>query len=140
MDRRRFLASVSTSVVAAGAALWRAPSAWAASRREQSTSPGTAIGAASRVPVGGSASFRVPGNGHPGLVIQPVKGQFYAYDARCPHMGCTVGYSSAAKDFVCPCHHSTFAATSGACTAGPAFPRGLTRHPVTVVKGQLYVK
>jgi thiosulfate dehydrogenase [quinone] large subunit len=68
---------------------------------------GTSIGTASQVPVGGAARFTDPQTGDPGLVLQPTKGQFVAYDAVCPHVGCTVGYSSAAKLIVCPCPGSS---------------------------------
>jgi len=88
-------------------------------------SGGTQIGLASQVPVGGAATFTDPATGDPGLVLQLTKGQFVAYDAVCPHAGCTVGYSQAAKLIVCPCHGSQFDPTTGAVINPPA-PRGLT--------------
>ncbi len=61
-----------------------------------------------------------------------------AFDAVCPHAGCTVGYSSAARLIVCPCHGSQFDPTTGAVEVGPA-PHGLARIPVTKGSdGQLY--
>jgi cytochrome b6-f complex iron-sulfur subunit len=42
---------------------------------------------------------------------------FYAVDATCPHLGCTV--RPVESGFACPCHHSTFAA-DGEVTSGPA--------------------
>lgn len=99
---------------------------------------GTAIGAASVVPVGGSASFQDPGTGDPSLVIQPTAGKFLAFDAVCPHAGCTVGYDRSARIFSCPCHGSEFNATTGAVEAGPA-STGLKPIPVTkAANGQLY--
>ncbi len=65
---------------------------------------GTRIGLASQVPVGGAATFTDPATGDPGLVFQLTKDQFVAYDAVCPHAGCTVGYSPGAKLIVCTCH------------------------------------
>jgi len=88
-------------------------------------SGGTRIGLASQVPVGGAATFTDPATGDPGLVLQLTKGQFVAYDAVCPHAGCTVGYSQGAKLIVCPCHGSEFDPTTGAVISPPA-PRGLT--------------
>lgn len=99
---------------------------------------GTAIGAASSVPVGGAASFTDPRTGDPSIVIQPTAGKFLAFDAVCPHAGCTVGYDKSAARFVCPCHGSQFNASTGAVEVGPA-TRGLT--PITVTKdssGQLF--
>ena len=77
------------------------------------------------MPVGGAATFTDPATGDPGLVLQLTKGQFVAYDAVCPHAGCTVGYSQGAKLIVCPCHGSEFDPTTGAVISPPA-PRGLT--------------
>ena len=100
---------------------------------------GTAIGPATSVPVGGSASFTDPGTGDPSLVIQHTADQFVAFDAVCPHAGCTVAYQSGADIIACPCHGSEFNAQTGAVTLGPA-TSGLT--PIKVVKGSngdLYV-
>jgi thiosulfate dehydrogenase [quinone] large subunit len=95
---------------------------------------------ARQVPVGGAASFTDPKTGDPGLVLQLEKGQFVAYDAVCPHAGCTVGYSSAAKLIVCPCHGSEFDPSNGAVVSPPA-PHGLT--PIKVAEatnGELVVE
>ena len=92
---------------------------------------GTRIGLASQVPVGGAATFTDPATGDPGLVLQLAKDQFVAYDAICPHAGCTVGYASGAKLIVCPCHGSEFDPATGAVISPPA-PRGLTPIHVAV--------
>ena len=85
---------------------------------------GTLLGPAKDVPVGNAASFTIPASGDPGLVVQPTTGQFFAYDAVCPHAGCTVGYYASNHVIACPCHGSTFAVDTGAVLSGPA-PRGL---------------
>ena len=101
---------------------------------------GTPIGSARQVPVGGAAQFTDPKTGNPGLVLQTSRGQFVAYDAVCPHAGCTVGYSPAAKLIVCPCHGSEFDPSNGAVISPPA-PHGLTPIPVAVdTNGQLVVE
>ena len=92
---------------------------------------GKRIGLASQVPVGGAATFTDPATGDPGLVLQLTKDQFVAYDAICPHAGCTVGYAPGAKLIVCPCHGSEFDPTTGAVVSPPA-SRGLTPIPVAV--------
>ena len=100
--------------------------------------PGHAIGPASGVPIGGAAAFNNPTTGDTSLVIQPEPGNFLAYDAICPHQGCTVQYFPNRKLFICPCHQSEFDAATGHVRAGPA-PTGLT--PITVAEGsdgQLY--
>jgi thiosulfate dehydrogenase [quinone] large subunit len=101
--------------------------------------PGSALGPAKDVPVGGSASFTDPATGDPGIVIQQKAGHFVAFDAVCPHAGCTVGYSAANDLIVCPCHGSEFNPSTGAVVAGPA-PHGL--RPIAVAEGgngELYV-
>jgi thiosulfate dehydrogenase [quinone] large subunit len=100
---------------------------------------GTSIGAASSVPIGGAATFTDPASGDPSLVIQGTSGTFVAFDAVCPHAGCTVAYQSSAKIIACPCHGSEFNPTTGEVTRGPA-TSGLTK--ISVIKGSngdLYV-
>ena len=82
--------------------------------------------------------FQDPATGDPGIVIQQAAGHFVAFDAVCPHAGCTVGYSAANNLIVCPCHGSEFDPSSGAVIAGPA-PRGL--RPIQISEasnGELY--
>ena len=69
--------------------------------------------------------------GDPGLVLQLAKDQFVAYDAICPHAGCTVGYAPGAKLIVCPCHGSEFDPATGAVVSPPA-SAGLTPIHVAV--------
>jgi thiosulfate dehydrogenase [quinone] large subunit len=100
---------------------------------------GRSIGPSSSVPVGGSASFTDPTTGDPSLVIQHTSDQFVAFDAICPHAGCTVAYQSGADIIACPCHGSEFDPKTGAVVLGPA-TSGLT--PIKVIKGangNLYV-
>ena len=99
---------------------------------------GTVIGPAKDVPVGGAASFTDPGTGDPSIVIQAKAGKFVAFDAVCPHAGCTVGYDQTAAVSVCPCHGSQFNAATGAVESGPA-ATGL--KPIAIAEGgngQLY--
>ncbi len=100
---------------------------------------GTAIGPAADVPVGQAASFQDPATGDPSIVIQPRSGQFVAFDAVCPHAGCTVGYDSNAQVIICPCHGSQFNAGTGAVEVGPAVT-GLKKLTIAEgSNGQLYV-
>ncbi|MGD0241616.1 MAG: Rieske 2Fe-2S domain-containing protein [Streptosporangiaceae bacterium] len=103
------------------------------------TPPGHAIGPASEVPVGQAAAFTDPSSGDPSLVIHPSAGTFVAFDAVCPHAGCTVGYNAAQKVIACPCHGSQFNPSTGAVEVGPA-TRGLKKLSVAEgSNGQLYV-
>ncbi len=101
--------------------------------------PGTAIGAASQLPVGQAASFQDPTTGDASIVIHPRAGKFLAFDAVCPHAGCIVEYDTSAKLILCPCHGSEFNANTGAVERGPA-ASGLTKLGIAEGRdGQLYV-
>lgn len=82
--------------------------------------PGTKLGPASTVPVGGAATFQDPRTGDPAVVVRPSQSTFLAFDAVCPHAGCTVQYDSSQRLFVCPCHGSEFNGRTGAVEIGPA--------------------
>jgi thiosulfate dehydrogenase [quinone] large subunit len=103
------------------------------------TPSGTRIGPARDVPVGGAASFTDPSSGDPSLVVQPRSGTFLAFNAVCPHAGCSVEWDPSGRLFVCPCHGSEFNGRTGAVEIGPAVT-GLT--PIRIAEGpdgQLYV-
>jgi len=102
--------------------------------------PGRAIGPAKDVPVGGSAAFTDPTTHFPSLVIQLDAGRFVAYDAICPHQGCTVGYVPSQSIIACPCHGSEFNPDTGAVIQGPA-NSGLRRLKIAEgSNGELYVE
>ncbi|MEZ4399665.1 MAG: ubiquinol-cytochrome c reductase iron-sulfur subunit [Kofleriaceae bacterium] len=64
-------------------------------------------------------------------------GSIAAYSAECPHKGCAVGYTPAAKRFECPCHSATFD-IDGKRLSGPA-ERGLDPLDLTVVDGRIKI-
>ncbi len=102
--------------------------------------PGKAIGSASQVPVGGSAGFTDLETQDPSIVIRLATNQFVAYDAVCPHAGCTVSYLASQRLIACPCHGSEFDPTNGAVIQGPA-PRGLRKLAIAEgSNGELYVQ
>ncbi len=104
------------------------------------TALGVELGPARDVPVGTAATFTIPATGDPGIVVQASEGVFDAYDAVCPHAGCTVGYYAQNHVFACPCHGSQFLVANGDVISGPA-PHGLAK--LTVVEGpdgNLYLK
>ena len=99
---------------------------------------GTRLGPAATVPVGGAASFSDPTTGDPAYVVQPSRGRFLAFDAICPHQGCTVQFTG--SQFQCPCHGAVFDATNGSVLQGPA-QRPLAAISIHVgPDGQLYVQ
>jgi thiosulfate dehydrogenase (quinone) large subunit len=100
---------------------------------------GTLLGSAQAVPPGQSATFTIPSSGDPGIVIHTNR-TFYAYDAVCPHAGCTVGWAPGNDLIVCPCHGSEFNVMTGDVIDGPA-PHGLKK--LKVIKesnGNLYLQ
>jgi thiosulfate dehydrogenase [quinone] large subunit len=100
---------------------------------------GTLLGAAKDVPNGHAASFTIPSSGDPGIVIH-ADGGYFAYDAVCPHAGCTVGYYAANNIILCPCHGSEFTVTTGAVVDGPA-PHGLLKLKIVEgSNGNLYLQ
>jgi thiosulfate dehydrogenase (quinone) large subunit len=100
---------------------------------------GTAIGPAAGVPAGQAASFQDPATGDPSIVLQPRSGQYVAFDAVCPHAGCTVGYDPNAQVIICPCHGSQFNASTGAVEIGPAATALKKLAIAEGPNGQLYV-
>ncbi|MEW5974194.1 MAG: ubiquinol-cytochrome c reductase iron-sulfur subunit [Acidobacteriota bacterium] len=53
-----------------------------------------------------------------------------AFAPQCPHLGCAYHWDSSNKEFLCPCHASTFS-LEGDVLSGPS-PRGLDRLAVKV--------
>ena len=64
------------------------------------------------------------------VVTQPSAGEFKAFDGTCPHQGCAVAKVESGT-ITCPCHGSTFDASTGDVTGGPA-QKGLTAKEATV--------
>ena len=76
----------------------------------------------------GSAAFTVPFDapaplpaGDPGVIVRLADGAYVAFDAVCPHAGCTVGWNPSDSTLLCPCHGAAFdPARAGSVLAGPA--------------------
>jgi thiosulfate dehydrogenase [quinone] large subunit len=131
--------TATTTTTAGGPSATTAPAASASTTVAPSPgASGTRIGPASGVPVGGAASFQDPSSGDPAIIIQPKAGHFVAFDAVCPHAGCTVEFDQSQDILVCPCHGSLFNASTGAVEQGPA-ASGLQTISVTESSGQLFV-
>lgn len=56
----------------------------------------------------------------------------------CPHLGCSIPWNEARKEFVCPCHAAVFAA-DGSRVSGPA-PRSMDDLEFKVEDGMLKVR
>lgn len=125
-DRRGVL-RVAGVVVGAGAlAACSSPPVPTASADSSGSAAAAGGTPTSEVPVGGGTVFPDTMT----VVTQPTAGTFKAFDAVCPHQGCTVG-SVENGQIICPCHQSHFDATTGDRVSGPA-PTGLTAKTITV--------
>lgn len=136
------LAAASAILATASAGLGRAIGGVKTSKpptQLTTTSAGTEIGSASQVAVGGSASFTIPSSQEPGIILQPTAGNFVAYNAVCPHAGCTVSYYKSNDALVCPCHTSIFKVSDGSLVSGPS-PTGLANLNVVERNGNLYLE
>jgi Rieske Fe-S protein len=69
------------------------------------------------------------------VITQPAAGDFKAFTAVCTHMGCLV--NQVVDNVIrCPCHNSTYDASTGEPTGGPA-PRALAPVDITVEGDQI---
>ena len=89
---------------------------------------GDVIAKVADVPVGGAIAGQTP-DGTKVILAQPKAGEVVAYDARCPHQGCTV--APAGENLRCPCHGSAFKTADGSVINGPA-TKGLRTVSVTI--------
>jgi len=77
--------------------------------------------------------------GIPSILVRSASGEFYAFNAICTHLRCTVQYRSDWEQIWCACHGSRFAASSGRPLAGPA-PAPLKAWKVEVsAAGEVFV-
>lgn len=85
----------------------------------------------------GTASTRALG-GRAVVVVSSVDGTLRAFDARCSHLGCTVGFDAEAREIACACHGGRFA-LDGRVLAGPP-PAPLRALRIEVVGDEVVVE
>ena len=61
-------------------------------------------------------------------VVKKNEKDVVAFAPQCTHLGCAYHYQARTKEFLCPCHTSTFS-IDGAVLTGPA-PRPLDRYDI----------
>lgn len=71
------------------------------------------------------------------VVVSTMDGTLRAFDARCTHLGCTVGFDSSTREIACACHGGRFA-LDGAVLAGPA-PSALRALALELVGDEVVV-
>ncbi|MFO0630054.1 MAG: Rieske (2Fe-2S) protein [Polyangiales bacterium] len=74
----------------------------------------------------------------PVLVTASPDGVLRAFDARCTHLGCAVGFDPASREIACACHGGRFA-LDGRVLAGPP-PAPLRALRVEVVGDDVFVE
>ena len=70
-------------------------------------------------------------------VVKTSDTQAIAFSPQCTHLGCAYHWDQNSKNFLCPCHTSTFS-IDGAVLSGPA-PRPLDRYEVKIAGNQLQI-
>ncbi len=65
-------------------------------------------------------------------------GRLRVPSAVCPHLGCSLSWIDAKKEFICPCHRAIFS-PEGAKIAGPA-PRAMDQLEIGIQDGKLLVR
>lgn len=68
-------------------------------------------------------------------VIKKTEGEIVAFTPQCTHLGCAYSYDEKNREFLCPCHTSTFG-LDGKVLTGPA-PRALDRYTVKIAGTKL---
>ncbi len=71
-------------------------------------------------------------------VTKTAAGELEVLSAVCPHLGCSVPWSEAKRQFACPCHGAVFQ-PDGTRVSGPA-PRGMDALDTQIQNGRLMVR
>lgn len=70
-------------------------------------------------------------------VVRTSENEVIAFAPQCTHLGCAYHWVEQTKEFLCPCHTSTFS-IDGRVLTGPA-PRPLDRYEVKVENNKLHI-
>jgi menaquinol-cytochrome c reductase iron-sulfur subunit len=70
-------------------------------------------------------------------VVRTSERDVLAFSPQCTHLGCAYHWDEQAKEFLCPCHTSTFA-LDGRVLSGPA-PRALDRFNIKIDGSKLWI-
>jgi len=73
------------------------------------------------------------------LVQLNPEGEVTCFNARCPHLGCTIGYQASREEYYCPCHAGSFKLNGDRQNHVP--PRNMDRLDAEIRNGnELWVK
>jgi menaquinol-cytochrome c reductase iron-sulfur subunit len=70
-------------------------------------------------------------------VLRQDEGNAVAFAPQCTHLGCAYHWDEKEKNFLCPCHTSTFS-IDGKVLTGPA-PRPLDRYVTKIDQGKILI-
>jgi cytochrome b6-f complex iron-sulfur subunit len=90
-------------------------------------------GSVESIPAGAVVPFK---NGQ-FYLVRMEDGGFLALSLACTHLGCAVTFDGSKKEFICPCHASTFD-LAGNVLKAPA-PRALDTYRVFIEQGQVMI-
>lgn len=105
--------------------------------RSQSSSDAMEIVGVDELPVGGSHSFRYPGEHDDCLLVRTGPQEFVAFSQKCTHLSCPVKPDYASRSLICPCHNGSFDMMTGVPTGGPP-RRPLPTITLKVEKGRVF--
>lgn len=119
LTRREFCNSLlltSTGLLVAAAM----PTSEAVAQEHQSVDyPPVKIEGAERLMPGSSLDFSYPNAGNPAILVRTEHGDYYAFNRKCSHLGCSIFYSSTSRRLECPCHKGAYDAQTGFVLNGP---------------------
>ena len=88
-------------------------------RRRRGQPPIMQVASLTTLPVGGSVSFRYPGDHDDCILIRTGDDTLVAYSQKCTHLACAVVPQVKNNCIHCPCHEGYFDLATGRPTAGP---------------------
>lgn len=91
----------------------------AASHTSQVAYPPQRIEGAEGLMPGSSLYFNYPSRNDPAILVRSQAGEYYAFDLKCSHLGCSVYFDRNRRCLECPCHKGAFDAQTGFVLYGP---------------------
>jgi Rieske Fe-S protein len=81
--------------------------------------PPMRIEGAEQVMPGSFLYFDYPTHKDAAVLIRADDGEYFAYNRKCAHLGCSVDYNVGRRCLVCPCHQGAYDERTGYRTFGP---------------------
>ena len=81
--------------------------------------PPLKIDGAERLMPGSSLLFNYPRATDPAILIRNLDGEYYSYNQRCSHRGCSIYFDRGGRRLECPCHRGSYDVQTGFVLNGP---------------------